>query len=319
MSYQFSNPVQVGGLSPKLGAPLSDWPSRMTPLKYKYSGLGQHLGPRYKFTGFGTVPATTEPVQVSTDMLSRFGVSSSVMSTLNTVAGIVGALAGIAQLIISQIHDIDPNTRSVATKIITWIRQIVAGQPLSAVTFSPGEVNSMLDYCTNVRPIVEGAVGSAIGIASGLALAAHNSGAVSALNTVQTILIGGPTGGGGIANFVCTIPQVQTAMAAAAAAASAPTMQTCTDGSVIPADQTCPAPSRLRYLPGLILPQPMILNLQERCADGSTAPWGHCPAAGDGGGGGGGGGGEQPQGMSTGMMVGIAVALGLGIYAYSKS
>lgn len=41
MSYQFSNPVSIGNLSPRLGASLSgDWPSRMTPLKYKYSGLG---------------------------------------------------------------------------------------------------------------------------------------------------------------------------------------------------------------------------------------------------------------------------------------
>lgn len=313
MTQRFSAPVNVGLLGPRLGTPVeSAWPRQSKKANYRYSGLGRHMADdgdyrysglgraSYRYSGLGTVPTTTQPLQISPSMLTRFNIPSSVMGPIRIVQGIFGLLAAIANGVISQLHDIDANTRSTATKIVNWINQAVQGQPLSAVTFSPGEVNSMLDYCTNVKPIIEAAVHTAI--QAGVALASSQSdsaGIISALGTVEQILVGGPMGGGGVANFVCTLPQVQQAIAAAQAAAAAPAMQTCPDGSQIPADQTCPAPRSYNYIPGYILRRPILTTT--------------------GSGGGSGGGGSTSGGMSGGMVIGIIAVLGIGAYAYSQS
>jgi len=236
--YEFSNPVVLGVVSPGLGPSVQsqgEWPRKGLPMRYRYTGLGdRRLGKQYRYAGLGTVPPATQPLQISPDMLTHLtGPAASAMTTLGAVQGVVSALAGIAGIVIGNISSIDANTRSVANTVLGWITAIVNGHPLTAVTFSPGEVNSMADYCTHARPMIEVGVNTAIDIARPLLLAAHNSGATSALETLRTILIGGPGGGGGIANFICTLPQVQQVIAQS-------NTQTCWDGSNIPATSTCP-------------------------------------------------------------------------------
>jgi len=342
--YQFSSPIRPNQRM-KIGADVRvGWPEQGRRLNYKYTGLGAlgdpRLGKQYKYTGLeradyhytglGTDAAPTQPVQISPDMLARFSSQASgAMSVISTIQGIVSALAGIAQGIIGAVQGIDPNTRNVANTIINWIRQIVMGQPLSAVTFSPGEVNSMADYCTNVRPIVEGAVQAAIGVGIGIASGQRNAGAINALNTIQTVLIGGPSGGGGIANFVCTIPQVQAAIAAAQTASTPDCAGqipnstwdvgagTCMclpgyssairPGQCLPDNSTQPTRFLNPVTARILTSSHPAINMQA-CPDGSFIPsGGQCPST------------QAPSsGPSPLLIGGVIAAIAGGAYLYSK-
>ena len=315
MSYQFSNPVSIGNLSPRLGASLSgDWPSRMTPLKYKYSGLGRNLGPRYKFTGFGTVPTTTDSAAATAgvqSLLNRLSGPGSFQTALGQASGYINLVLGAASIgtgvASAACSGCDRTGIDITNNIIGWIRALLSGQSPTVRGLTPAQLQGFVDFC-RIKDAIKGGLDLAFSIAS--LAATRDPSASNALLSIQGFL-------GNFLDSICLIPAVQALQAAQDAPpppdAPPPTMQTCSDGTVIPADQACPPP-RLRFIPNLIT-QPITLNLQERCADGSTAPWGHCPAPGSGGGG---GSREPAAGMSPVMMVGIALALGVGVYAYNN-
>jgi hypothetical protein len=203
--YEFSNPVHIGSVSPKLGAALAaDWPSERAPLKYRYTGLGdRRLGKQYRYTGLetdvATAAATTAGVQ---QLLSRLSGSASFRASLNQASGVINLVLGAAQLgtgiASAACSGCDRTGIDITNNIIGWIRALLNGQAPTVAGLTPAQVQGFVDFC-NVKDAVKGGVDAAFAI--GQVAAYNNSGVQSALSTVQ----------GFIDNFldaICQIPAV---------------------------------------------------------------------------------------------------------------
>ena len=288
--YQFSNPVKLGVLPPGLGPSVGqqEWPRKM-PLKYRYSGLGDRkLGKEYLYTGLGalgTAPEATQGIQQLLTHLSAHG--SAFQTALGQASGYINLVLSAASLgtgiASAACSGCDRTGIDITNNIIGWIRALLNGQSPTIAGLTQAQLNGFVDFC-RIKDGIKVGLDAAFSIAA--IAAARDSGASRALVTVQ----------GFLSNFldaICQIPAIQAAMAPAA-----PAMQTCTDGSVIPADQTCPTAPRFQYRPSTFH-----TTMPFRIISADT---------------GGGGGAAPSSGISGGMVVGILAVLGIGAYAYSQ-
>jgi hypothetical protein len=232
----------------------------------------------------------------------------------------------------------DADAIRVANMVIGWIRAIGNGQ-IPAVQISPSDLPGFVNYCQNIKPIIEGGLIGGYSLAT-TAIQTTNGGrgdanAQAALDTIVMWIMGGPGGGGGILNAICTLPQIQAAIQAAQAAAvpdcagSIPNSQwnaaagTCEcmpgyssaiqPGQCLPDSSASGSTQPSRFLnPALtrIVPSNTFRVQMQQCPDGSFIPrGGQCPQT---------GGGSAPSGPSGLLVVGVLAALGIGAYAYAN-
>jgi len=161
--------------------------------------------------------------QITQLMQSTTGGSARVSAVAGQVRTWVNLITGLANLgtAIGSAAGGDANAIRVANMVIGWVRSIGNGTIPPIPTLNANDLAGLVNYCNNIRPVIDGGLQAGFGIATAAIQSTnHGSGdanAMNALNTLQTWLIGGPSGGGGLLNALCTIPQVQAAAAAIAA------------------------------------------------------------------------------------------------------
>jgi hypothetical protein len=241
------------------------------------AGLGE-LG---RFTSSDTALTAAASSRIATTVARAAPSGPSPAQILGAASPYLALLTQLADLgadIAGAVPGSDANAITAVHIITSWVRAIINGTPPQMPTLGPNELNSFVDFC-RVKAPVKSAIDIAMtSVIAGLTAAGvRDAGAMQAANALTTIKGRIDT----MLDGICNIPQIQDALAPAAAdCSSVPNAIsdgaggcTCAPGysSAITPGQCLPeGTSRFQYHPGTFQPGTPFTLLPTACPTGQV-------------------------------------------------